>query len=812
MLSLRTLATLVAPLGLLSTCLSASADDLVATAITGSSDAESAYAIVIPPVDSAVANDASDARVLVLVDTSASQAGQFRTGALDVARSLVSSLGSDSKVAIAAVDVSYVILSNGYVAPADTEEAFMQLEDRVPLGATNFNAAFDDVVSSFAGNGGAVVYIGDGMSASDLLTSEDLRSSVAQLSKAGIAWHSLAIGPKIDSRLLGILSRHTGGTYRLATADSSPALVGRELASVAIKSPVRVELSTSMSGSDLLSSPTSPALRTDRESVVFGSGAIPSEIEVTEANGSSRTLKVRQSEKSHDYIDLLVQTAKKSGGLDVTITDRESLLKYEADYEDYVAKLTEAGQQAVKSRNEEQADQLIAEVDRIAPQRQDTKSLIRLASQIFPADGANGAADPAEDISDNFAARERERQNIRGEQLSLEVSSGIEAARRIRTDDLAESLSILKRIRDIVDSVTDVPVDRQRQLLQRIDRELQETVNLRERNELRQIELGDKLSAIESNRRLQERFALEEERLEQLIDRVRALMAEGRTGDDSAFGAAEAVAIEAVNIRPGNGPATAARFVTEAANQLNRAFRLVELRRDRFLETLYQVELSHVPFPDEPPIRYPAPEVWKALTERRKKYDSVSVFIESPNEQRIRAALEEETRAQFPSTPLRDAIDFLSDYHDINILIDERALLDDGIDSDQEIDLVLDGITLRSALKLMLKPLNLTYVIEDEVMKITTQTVADDTLSTRVYPVGDLVIPIATPLGGGLGQGLGGVGGFQGQGGLGAGGQFGQGGTGFGGFQGQGGGGGGAGFFSIPADEIPAVEFGVKKK
>ncbi len=58
---------------------------------------------------------------------------------------------------------------------------------------------------------------------------------------------------------------------------------------------------------------------------------------------------------------------------------------------------------------------------------------------------------------------------------------------------------------------------------------------------------------------------------------------------------------------------------------------------------------------------------------------------------------------------------------------------------------MISGITLRSALKLLLENVNgteLTYVIEDEVMKITTAEKANENYQTRVYPVGDLVIPI----------------------------------------------------------------------
>src|SRR4029077_16943352 len=60
--------------------------------------------------------------------------------------------------------------------------------------------------------------------------------------------------------------------------------------------------------------------------------------------------------------------------------------------------------------------------------------------------------------------------------------------------------------------------------------------------------------------------------------------------------------------------------------------------------------------------------------------------------------------------------------------------------------------------------------IEDEVMKITTSAKAGEKLTTRVYPVGDLVIPITTPRGGMGGMGMmGGMGGGMGMGMMGGG-------------------------------------------
>jgi hypothetical protein len=284
-----------------------------------------------------------------------------------------------------------------------------------------------------------------------------------------------------------------------------------------------------------------------------------------------------------------------------------------------------------------------------------------------------------------------------------------------------------------------------------------------------------------------------------LVDRVRALMVQAFQGDAAAFEEAEAVSRMIASMQPDSSIGAATVFTTEAAGQLDKINRLRSLRSDRFLETLYQVELSHVPFPDEPPVRYPPAEVWQQLTELRRKWKSVDLHRHSPNEERIYEALNTTTSLEFPGNPLQDVVDYIAEIHNIPILLDEQSLSEAGISPDEEISLVISGITLRSALRLMLENVAgvpLDYVIEDEVMKITTLEIAEGRLQTRVYPVGDLVIP-PMPLGGGSGGAGFGGGGVLGQGFGGGQGQQNLGGGGGGG----GGGGQGGGFFSVPDPE-----------
>ena len=108
---------------------------------------------------------------------------------------------------------------------------------------------------------------------------------------------------------------------------------------------------------------------------------------------------------------------------------------------------------------------------------------------------------------------------------------------------------------------------------------------------------------------------------------------------------------------------------------------------------------------------------------------------------------------------MQDAVDYLKDYHQIEIQMDSKALDDAGVRTDTPITKNLKGISLRSALRLTLREMDLTYVIKDEVLLITTPEVVDTMLTTKVYPVADLVLPIEDS---GFSGGFGGLGGTSG--------------------------------------------------
>lgn len=757
---------------------------------------------------------------VVLVDTSASQFGEHRAQGFAVLQAFLKGLPSDDRVSLFAIDVEATRLTADFVAPNSdsARDAVAALQQRTPLGATNLQVALDAVNETLPKSANStVLYIGDGMSTANLLSADSLRQTLDGLRTRQVSVSSYAVGPRHDLRLLGVMAQHTGGVVMIdegrdsKTLASDANLAGQQLAKAATASvffPEKFEVA----GSELKLASNMPLpLRADRETFVLAEGQLATESSLTAVGqfaGQPVTMQWSvnelRTETAAPFVAAAFRQAGRDGGL-IPYAGRELLTSAWNDFDQRIELLAAEGVSAQARRQQQDAERIgraIQELDPTNPQAkrlldsQPTLKVKAVSRQVAQAEEkpAEGSLLNKSDFQGNpsdgrsLILDEVARQQIIGEKLRLEVSRAIQDARRLEGIEPDNAIMLLKRAYGAVKSTTDAPIDLRQQLGKQLQGVIADVRAQKEVAEQKQIHLQERIAVQEAEKRLQEKLGLEDEKLESLIERVRALLHDGERGNDAAYVEAEAAAEAAQQMKPNNGVTAAARFNTEASFQLNMAFRLRNLRAEKFLKTLEQVELSHVPFPDEPPVLFPAPEVWKSLSERRKKYASVDLHKASKAEERITAELDKQTDIDFQDQPLTDVVTFLSDSHNIPIIIDTEALTEEGIATDTPVTRQLTGVKLRSALKIVLTPLQLSYIIEDEVMKITTLTKEKESLKTRVYPVGDLVASFPQGTGGGGGQQQGGGGG-----GLGGGGGQGGGGGGFGG--------GGAGF-NVP-DNLP---------
>ena len=402
-----------------------------------------------------------------------------------------------------------------------------------------------------------------------------------------------------------------------------------------------------------------------------------------------------------------------------------------------------------------------------------------------------GQYPPAGEVTDGqFIGGVERRNRVFAQMLEKEVRNIISDARDKMSTSPAEAIQDLKLAMQNVQNAPELLADVRSSLTDRLETALREA----SRAATFKAEIDRQREVAEASRRelklINDRLTQKQQREKQLMDRFNSLMDERRYVE--AMEVADIVEeIDPNGVTPVAAGLWAAHSKAHHFNEVTRA-----AKAQGFIDALAQVEMAAVPIPDEPPIVYPAAEVWLELTERRKKYQAVDLKSQGEAELRITEALQKPLTSvglDFTQTPLEEVIEFLRDEYEIEIQLDTTALDELGIQPDEPITVNLRKITLRSALRLMLKSLELTYIIRDEVLLITTEEEAETLLSVKVYPVGDLVID-KTPIQGGGGQGGFGGGGGQQGGGLGGGGGGGFGGGG----QGGGFGGGGGGQFSVP--------------
>ncbi|MBM4068021.1 MAG: hypothetical protein FJ271_03630 [Planctomycetes bacterium] len=107
----------------------------------------------------------------------------------------------------------------------------------------------------------------------------------------------------------------------------------------------------------------------------------------------------------------------------------------------------------------------------------------------------------------------------------------------------------------------------------------------------------------------------------------------------------------------------------------------------------------------------------------------------------IDAKLDSRVSLNIKDVPLRQAIDDLRLMSGLNMVADETALRQASVSLDQPLTLVVERVSLRSALNLLLKQAHLTQVVKDDAVVITVQVSSTSNLTCRDYHLADWMVP-----------------------------------------------------------------------
>lgn len=107
----------------------------------------------------------------------------------------------------------------------------------------------------------------------------------------------------------------------------------------------------------------------------------------------------------------------------------------------------------------------------------------------------------------------------------------------------------------------------------------------------------------------------------------------------------------------------------------------------------------------------------------------------------INAKLNEPVTVRLDGVPLRAGVEQVVTQIGTPLDFDKVAIEEEGLTLEDAVSLELADISAATVLRRLLRPYDLTTIIDGEVLVVTTRASADEHLTTRAYPVADLVVP-----------------------------------------------------------------------
>jgi hypothetical protein len=407
------------------------------------------------------------------------------------------------------------------------------------------------------------------------------------------------------------------------------------------------------------------------------------------------------------------------------------------------------------------------------------------------------------------------REDVSRQQFINDIRERLQAARQLTDSGQPEAaLNALRLALDVVRSSDLIDAATK----SRLDREIQTAILSSSRAEEMIVAQRAERLRLEASATQQQRsldlLTRNQDTVRTMFIQFNGLMAQGQynvlfnggfgdiTATTAPFYDARLLAQQARALIPADPTPRAGMFVSSALHFFTQSLQYEILKEYRFMMTMYDVDRASVPHPDNLVIEYPAADRWRDLSERRIKRWGAAVDLVDRSEKTksILEKLEQPIAMSFPNeTPLEDVLKYIKSATQgpndtgIPIYVDPVGLHEAEKTMTSPITIDLEGVPLRTTLKLILKQLDLTYTVKDGMMTITSRDSEDVPTEIRVYPVADLaIIPFSLMGGGGMGGrgGMGGMGGGMGGMGGGMGGMGGMGG-------GMGGMGGGMGMMSV---------------
>ncbi len=327
--------------------------------------------------------------------------------------------------------------------------------------------------------------------------------------------------------------------------------------------------------------------------------------------------------------------------------------------------------------------------------------------------------------------------------LSALVAARQLEARRLAEREPAEALTLLENLLTTIKSA-EIPTRSKELFKRRVDRtrlDIEEATGKR----MSDVALDRKNATIEAqiDRERAKRVEVDQ-RLAMLVEEYNVLV------DEQRYPEAEVIAKKAGQLAPDNPVVRQLLSQSRIVRRLAAQRSIGDNKATGFLDDIEDAERASAPFVG--PFAFPDTRDWKDLTKTRSRLEAEGRTQLSASEKLIEKKLSTPVKASYQEQPLTEVLNDLTRQAEVPLHIDVVGLEGESVRSDTPVTINLDQeISLKSALKLLLEPLNLDYTIRDEVLKVTSPRIAKGQLFSVSYQVADLVVPIPNFSSDGLG-------------------------------------------------------------
>ncbi|TVQ01988.1 MAG: general secretion pathway protein GspD [Planctomycetaceae bacterium] len=205
---------------------------------------------------------------------------------------------------------------------------------------------------------------------------------------------------------------------------------------------------------------------------------------------------------------------------------------------------------------------------------------------------------------------------------------------------------------------------------------------------------------------------------------------------------AEVVAKQVAELSPGSAIAKSMHHTSRMGTRLMINEEIASAKEDGVAKQFAAISAANVAMDPARDIDFGDAQSWGALSRRRRSMSDADSRY-SPIERQIQQQLSIPVEVKYSNTPLADVLQDLAAVANISIILDARAMNDLQVASDSPVNIDLtQPVSLRSALNLVLSNFELTYLIENDVLKITSHDVKKTRVFSKPYKVADLITPI----------------------------------------------------------------------